>query len=248
MAKFDEDEKTQVKTPTMGHFYALIVALVVVLAAAGFMFYMLSSKLSGTEEKLSTETVKETGERSAQDKVLDSRVGALESAMTEAAKKIGGLTTTLDATRKELADLKNQTDQRLTELAAKMDENARATQAAIADLGKKIEDTRTEFAAKTDEINATLTRVKEDSQFIIAELGKKAEKAYMRFMERKLDEKITAVDAKVDTVKGDLEQQIGLTKQRIEQVVADMGQSIKKTVEESVKIDFVPSASDKEEE
>jgi len=247
MSDYDE-MKTGGVAPTLKHVYGLVAAIVVLLLAGGFMFYWVGARLSEADARLSDAVGKETTIRTDEARSLDARVVALETAMTEAAKKIAGLSTTLDATRKELLAAKTDADRRFTELSAKLDDQARQAQAALDAVAKKLEETRTELTQKTDEMNATLTRVKEDSQFIIAELGKKAEKAYMRFMERKLDEKITAVDTKVDGVKGDLEQQISFTKQRIEQVVADMGQSIKKTVEEQVKIDFVPSASDKEEE
>ena len=98
---------------------------------------------------------------------------------------------------------------------------------------------------KQDSLSDTVVAsINEDSKFIISELGKKAEKAYMKFMERKLKKQIGKVADMVDEVKGELEGKITATHDRIDKVTGELGTEIQKKVEERVNIEFVPSASD----
>lgn len=235
-------------TPTFGHFYVMLAVLLIAIAAAAAMFIMAWGRMGDLDKALKDTTAAEADARSAQVKTLENRTAALESGLADAVKRVAALESLLAATRKELVEARTEADRRLTELGKSLEDQARALEEAGVKLNGRIDETRTEFTKKTDDMNLALAKLQEDSTFIINELGKKAEKAYMRFMERKMNEKITEVSTKVDTVKTDLEDQITTTRQRIEQVVSDMGQSIKKTVEDTVKIDFVPSTTDDEEE
>jgi len=232
--------------PSFGHFYTLLVLVILVTGAAVFMFMTMSDSIVNLETRLSEvhETLKDSQTR--QGKKLKSQLGDFEVALGETNKRLAALSASLEEDRAQLMEFRTTTNGKLAELAKSLDDQAKALVDLSAEMSDKIELARSEFAEKHEKMNGIVVQIQEDSKFIISELGKKAEKAYMRFMERKLRKKIGAVSDKVDDVKTDLEQQIVSTRATIEEMAGNLDEEIKTKVEKHVKIDFVPSASDEE--
>jgi len=235
------------KTPTMGHFYVLLGLLVLIAAASGTGLFQLKSTAGDLETDL-TNTGKAFREaQETQGKTLSDRMAELEGALADTSRKLNSVAKELEDTRTELAAFRTQTQVKLSDAAKAQEEFSKSLDSSKLELNGRIDATRTEFGTTQEEMKTTVTQLKADADFIVAELGKKAEKAYMLFMERKLKKDIAGVSDKVDGVKTDLEQQIVSARDRIEEVAGGLGETIKKKVEEHVKIEFVPSAQDEEE-
>ncbi len=232
--------------PTFGHFYVLLGFLVLTVGGAAYLFVTQSKRADELQTQLdgARKELKEAQE--TQDRSLAGQLADLEAALGTTDKKAAALAGELEGLRQGFVDYKTQTDTTLADLRKGIDEQNKALAATAADLNGKIETARADFTRQVEETRTDVTQIKEDSKYIISELGKKAEKAYMKFMERKLKDQIAEVGTKVDTVKGELETQIQETRGRMDELALSMGQEIKKKVEEHVKIDFVPSATEEE--
>ncbi|MBM4353832.1 MAG: hypothetical protein FJ109_08560 [Deltaproteobacteria bacterium] len=232
--------------PTFGHFYVLLFFTVAAIAAAAYLFVGQDSQIEDLVTRLDGAR-KELGEaQESQGRSLNGQLADLEAALGATDKKLAGLASEVEGLRQGFVDYKTQTDATLADLRKGIDEQNKALAGAAADLNAKIEAARADYTRQFEETRADVVQIKEDSKYIISELGKKAEKAYMKFMERKLKDQIVEVGTKVDTVKGELESQIQLTRSRVEEIAVSMGQEIKKKVEEHVKIDFVPSTTEED--
>lgn len=241
----DEDTGTR-RGPGFGHFYILLLLVVLVGGAVGYLFYTLNLTIAGLETKLADVQQALSDDQASQAKKLKRGIGDLEIALEETNKRLGALSAALNDDRAALVDYRTQTDKALADIGKSLEDQTRALADLSTELTGKIEAGKAEFAEKNEQMNTVVAQIQDDSKYIIGELGKKAEKAYLRFMERKLRKKITGVSEKVDGVKGELELQIAATQERITEIAGGIGEEIKKKVEDHVKIDFVPSASDEE--
>ncbi len=236
--------------PGFGHFYTLLGLLVVVIAGAAFMFYSFNNRFEELVGSMSDHESKAAENLALQVKELGSRIDGLKAGLDETNGTLKSLAAEHDSTRKQFMAYKTDADSRLSELKGGLGDMAKALETRSAELDGKIESTKTELAEKHETMKTTVTQLNDDSQYIISELGKKAEKAYLKFMERKLKKQIVKVSDQVTEVKDELEGKIASTQQRIETVATEMGSTldnrIEKKVEEHVKIDFVPSSSDGE--
>jgi hypothetical protein len=239
--------------PSFGHFYVLVALILIIAGSVGYLFVA----LRGADDRLRTDLGDTAGTLQAaleqQQKTLKAHLVDLDVSLEKTGKKVDGLAADLGKLRGELGTMQTAMDARFAELQTKDTELAAQLQAKSEELATQIEVVRAGFAKEQESMNTMVAQIQDDSKYIVSELGKKAEKAYMRFMERKLKKKISAVSEKVDTVsekvdtvKGDLEQQIIATHTKITEMAGTVGETIKKKVEEHVKIDFVPSEMDEE--
>ena len=244
---FVEDEPTR-GGPGFGHFYTLLGLLVVVIAGAAFMFYSMNRQFEDLRDSISDHETKAAEELALQVRELGARLDGLKAGLDETNGALKGLSAQHDATRKQFMAYKTDADSRLSELSGGLEDQAKALETLSTELDGKIQTAKTELSEKHENMKTTVTQLNDDSQYIISELGKKAEKAYLKFMERKLKKQIVEVSDQVTEVKGELEEKIASTQQRIETVATEMGATldtrIEKKVEEHVKIDFVPSATE----
>jgi F0F1-type ATP synthase membrane subunit b/b' len=232
--------------PTFGHFYVLLFFFVAAVGGAAYLIITHSNRLDELKVQLDAARQELKEAQETQGRSLSGQLSDLETALGTTDKKLVALGGEVEGLRQGFVDYKTQTDTTLADLRKGIDEQNKALAAATADLNTKIDTARADFTRQVEETRTDVTQIKEDSKYIISELGKKAEKAYMKFMERKLKDQIAEVGTKVDTVKGELETQIQDTRTRVEEIAVSMGQEIKKKVEEHVKIDFVPSATEEE--
>ncbi len=232
--------------PRFAHFYTLVALILLVAGGMAYLFVQLKGADQAVRQELGDSATQLSGVLDQQQKVLKGHLSDLEATLQETRKEFSKLGTEVSQLRKELADHKAALALRLEALDAKDLELAQALRSEAATLAEKVEVARAEFAKDQEGIKTAVAQIQDDSKYIVSELGKKAEKAYMRFMERKLKKQIGAVSDKVDTVKGDLEQQIVATQTKIQEMAGSVGEAIKKKVEEHVKIDFVPSQMDED--
>ncbi len=239
--------------PSFGHFYVLVALILIIGGSVGYLFVA----LRGADDGLRTEIGHSSGNLQAaleqQQKTLKAHLVDLEVSLEKNGKKVDGLAADLGKLRGELGTMQAAMDARFEELKVKDAELAAQIQQKSEELATQIELVKAGFAKEQESMHTMVAQIQDDSKYIVSELGKKAEKAYMRFMERKLKKKITAVSEKVDvvsekvdTVKGDLETQIVATHTKIAEMAGTVGETIKAKVEEHVKIDFVPSEMDEE--
>lgn len=237
-------------TPRFAHFYILLALVLVAVGGAGYIFTLTYGQLADLNEALGRSEVKAADSLSEVVDAMKGRLDGLDGTDAQLRADLARLRTDLDATRQQIVALENKLSGQITEVKKSVDDLAAAVEAAKGEFGTKLETVQTELGQKHEQMAGKLTQLNDDSQYIISELGKKAEKAYLKFMERKLKKKIYAVSEKVDTVKGDLEQQLASTQTRIEEVATDIGktmtETIKKKVDEHVNIEFVPSTGDED--
>jgi HAMP domain-containing protein len=238
------DRKTS--RPGFAHFYSLVALILLVAGGMAYLFVQLKGADQTVRQELGESATQLTVALDQQQKVLKGHLSDLEVTLQETRKELGKLSSEVGQLRKEMADHKAAMTLRLDALEAKDLELAQALKTEAAALAEKVEVARAEFAKDQEGIKTVVAQIQDDSKYIVGELGKKAEKAYLRFMERKLKKQIGAVSDKVDTVKGDLEQQIVATQTKIQEMAGSVGETIKKKVEEHVKIDFVPSQMDED--
>ncbi len=239
--------------PSFGHFYVLVALILLVAGSVGYLFVALRGADANLRTELGDTAGSLEGALELQQKALQAHLADLEVNLEKSGKKLDALAAEVGKLRKDLGDYRAVVDASLAELQGKDAELAAQLKAKAEEFATQIEMTRAGFAKEQETMNTMVAQIQDDSKYIVSELGKKAEKAYMRFMERKLkkniaavSEKVDTVSAKVDTVKGDLEQQIIATHSKIAEMVGSVGETIKQKVEEHVKIDFVPSETDEE--
>jgi len=224
-----------------------------VAGSVGYLFVALRGADDGLRTEMGETAGTLQGALEQQQKALQAHLTDLEVTLEKTGKKVDGLTSELTRLRSDLGTFQTAMDSRLEELKSEDAKLAAALKTRSDELATQIELVRAGFAKEQEAMHTMVAQIQDDSKYIVSELGKKAEKAYMRFMERKLKKKITAVSEKVDTVsekvdtvKGDLEQQIIATHTKITEMAGTVGETIKQKVEEHVKIDFVPSEMDEE--
>ena len=235
------------KGPAFAHFYVLLTLILLVAGGFIYMVLELQGKDNTIRDDLTAVNTALAGSQEKLGKKLGVHLADLEVTLDANHKQLDVLRGDVDKLRAEFVEYRTTSETRLTDLSKALEEQHQELTARVAELKDGIALVRADFGKETETIRGTVNQIQDDSKFIISELGKKAEKAYMRFMERKLKKQITAVSEKVDDVKGNLEQQITSTRDEIARMAGDVGESIKKQVEEHVKIDFVPSATDEEE-
>lgn len=241
------------RSPSFGHFYVLVALVLLVAGSVGYLFVALRGADDGLRSEMGETAGNFQGALELQQKTLQANLADLEVSLTKTGKELASLTTEVGKLRGDLGSFRTTVDARLEELNGKNAQLATQLKAQGEKFATQIEVVRAGFAKEQESMNTMVAQIQDDSKYIVSELGKKAEKAYLRFMERKLKKKITAVSEKVDTVsekvetvRGDLEQQIVATHTKIAEMAGAVGETIKQKVEEHVKIDFVPSEMDED--
>jgi chromosome segregation ATPase len=236
--------------PSFAHFYILLALVLIAVGGAGYIFTLTYGQLADLSDTLGRSEVKAADSLSEVVDAMKGRLDGLDGTDAQLRADLARLRTELDTTRQQIVALESKLSGQITEVKKSVDDLSAAVETARGEFGSKLDTVKTELGQKHEQMAGKLTQLNDDSQYIISELGKKAEKAYLKFMERKLKKKINAVSEKVDTVKGDLEQQLASTQTRIEEVATDIGktmtETIKKKVDEHVNIEFVPSTNDEE--
>lgn len=236
--------------PAFSHFYVLLALVLISVGGAGYVFTTMYAQMTDLKDALQHTELKSSDARTEMVDAMKTRLDSLDALDAQLKADLARLRGDLDATRTLLVALDNKLAGQMTDIKKSIEDLTAALESTKGDFGTKLETARTELGQKHDQMAGKVAQLHDDSQYIISELGKKAEKAYLKFMERKIQKKIDKVSEKVDTVKGDLEQQIVTAKTRIEAVAVDLGKamndSIKKKVEEHVNIEFVPSTNDQE--
>ena len=240
--------------PNKGPGYPLFVGLLILVvflgAGLGFVYNSFSNRVSDLEkalqtmeEKSATQLNQAVGTVNEQLTALDAQDQALRTAELPKRDK------EIKALREEVLELKTHLTKELADLDTLTKDRLKTLETRLLELDDKLAQATVEWTTKQDEFVTTVSGIKKDSDYIIEELGKKAEKAYMKFMERKLRKKITAVSEDVKTVKGDLETRIAQTERKVDEVAEGLTKKVESTVKKQVKehntSGFEPSVQDK---
>jgi hypothetical protein len=240
-------KSTQRKVPSFGHFYTLLALILIIVGGVGLLYHKIGLDNQELRDQLADLNAVLKTAQEKQGKKLSGQITAVDVALEESNKRISALQEVLDQSRTDFVEFRTATEKTLGEIHKQQEDIRKAMALSSEELGVKIEQNKAEFARRQEGFDTVVAAINEDSKFIISELGKKAEKAYMKFMERKLKKQIGKVADMVDEVKGELEQKIVSTHERIDKVTGELGTEIQKKVEERVNIEFVPSSSDGEE-
>ncbi len=252
-----EEFSSSAVPPRKGPGYPLFVGLLILVvflgAGLGFVYNTFSSRVSDMEKTLQAMEEKAATQLNQAVVAVNEQLTALEA--EDQALRTAELPKRdreLKALREEVLELKTNLTKELADLDTLTKDRLKTLEARLIELDDKLAKASVEWTTKQDEFTTTVAGIKKDSDYIIEELGKKAEKAYMKFMERKLRKKITAVSEDVKTVKGDLETRIAQTERKVDEVAEGLTQKVESTVKRQVKehntIGFEPSVQDKNEE
>jgi uncharacterized phage infection (PIP) family protein YhgE len=230
---------------------ALVVAIVALLASLGGLFFAhtrvqtLSDLLdrrnrdlaAGHESALTTLS----GRLDAHHAGLETAAGAVEQLERKVKDLDGQLAALSSDTNNRLAELDRSVKNLILERIAPMEEHLR-------EVDDRLKVTREEFQKKQDASAEVVERISKDSEFIIGELGKKAEKAYLTFMERKLKKQISEVADDVSGAKEEFRTGLADTQQKLTQLGRDIDRRVQTSVRKEVRkentIDFEPAEKD----
>lgn len=230
----------------------LLVLAIVGGGVAGFFGHRRISALEQALAKAAAERAtlahnhaKETGDLAAATvdykTLTDSRFLAIENQQKELARQIQDLDADVG---NRIAEL----DRKVRTLVA---ERITPVEEGLKELDSKLGATRAEFLKNQEANDAVVGQIKKDTDYIVEELGKKAEKAYMLFMERKLKKQIGAVGEDVEAAKTEFREGLSRTEQKVEKLGRDIERkvqsSVKKEVQKQDTIDFEPADQDEPE-
>ena len=229
-------------------FVIVLLALAGGTAVLGYYAMDLSKRIGDLETgktALEAEMAKASQVVKTEDGRLADRIGAVEGRLPGIDERIGEVAEALETFRKEVQVARAETDQKLAGLKEQLDlKEANLTQLigqVRTDLDRTKQDT--ELQRKTYE--KQVGQVSDDFEYIKEELGKKAEKSYLKFLKRDLTKKIDGIAKDVVTVRTDLESKITQTEQRVSKKFDELDTKVEVTVEKKVEkataMDFVPT-------
>ncbi len=246
----NDDMPTQLDSKAKGVSPAVTYALVAVVVLLTVALIGIAMSFNG---KIGTLNGELTAAQQAQ-KVT-------ESQLADAVKQINDQIVALDKRDQELAletkkvkealaeadtrfgEYKTAQETRLAELLKSLEEIQVALRTTGKELDSKLQAAKQEMGTKNEEIDTKVTDLKKDKEFLVTELAKKAEKAYVNFVEKKLNKQIGEVSGRLDEVDG----KVVDTQNRLDKMGSDMNKAIKDQVDEKVKLDFQPANPPKPE-
>ncbi|GEM_PF-5515640 len=248
MSYKDDEITTQVQQPRKGVSFASFIGVVVivVLLAGALVASVVSlkgsiSELGGALEE--SKKANSTLEVALADAVnaVNEQMLALDKRDKELAQEIRKVQQAVTDNQAALAEYKTSQEARVSELLRSLEEIHLALRTTGKEIDSKIAAAREELGTQNMEIGGRVDELKKDKEYLVTELAKKAEKAYVTFIEKKLKKEIGAVSGKIDGVKEELEGKIDETKGKVDRLGSDMNKAIKESVDQRVKLDFKPS-------
>jgi len=229
-------------------FVIISLALAGGLAVLGYYSVNLSRRidaLDAEKKTLAADMAKASKASKAEDGRLADRVRAVEDRLPDIDERIGEVAEALETFRKEVKIAGVEADQKIAGVKEQLDLKESNLTRLVGDVRTDLERTKqdTELQRKTYE--KQVGQVNDDFEYIKEELGKKAEKAYLRFLKRDLHKKMDGIAADVVKVRGDLETKITETEERVTMKLDELDTQVEETVEKKVEkataMDFVPT-------
>ncbi len=258
MGKFDIDLNDDLDdnelTPRKGApvllwvFVIFTLALAGGLAVLGYYSMNLSKRIDGLEGEKKTmeaDMTKASQSSKAEDGLLADRIRAVEDRLPGIDERIGEVAEALETFKKEVKIAQVEADQKLTALKEQLDLKESNLTQLISQVRTDLDRTKQDADLQRKTYAKQVGQVSEDFEYIKEELGKKAEKAYLRFLKRDLNKKIDGIAKDVVTVRTDLETKLTETEQRVAKKFDELDTQVEATVEKKVEkataMDFVPT-------
>ncbi len=257
MGKFDDIDLSEERddiAPKKGAPALVWVMVIVLLALAagtavlGYYAMNLSKRIDGLEADKTTmaaEMAKASQSSKAEDGKLATRVADIESRLPGIDERIGEVAEALETFRKEVKVAQAEADQKLAGLKEQVDLKESNLTQLIGQVRTDLDRTKQDAEVQRKTYATQVGQVNEDFEYIKEELGKKAEKAYLRFLKRDLNKKIDGIAKDVVTVRSDLETKITETESRVTKKFDELDTQVEATVEKKVEkataMDFVPT-------
>jgi len=229
-------------------FVILTLALAGGLAVLGYYSMNLSKRIDGLETEKKTmegDMAKSSQSSKAEDGRLADRIRALEDRLPGVDERIGENAEALETFKKEVTVAGAETDQKLAGRKEQLDLKESNLTERIGQVRTDLDRSKQDAELERKTYAKQVGQVNDDFEYIKEELGKKAEKAYLKFLKRDLNKKIDGIAKDVVNVRSDLETKITETEQRVEKKFDDLDTQVEATVEKKVEkataMDFVPT-------
>lgn len=250
----DEMDERDVTGPKKGTpalvwvFVIIILGLAAGTAVLGYYAMNLSKRIDGLETDKKTmegELAKASQSSKAEDGKLAERVRAVEARLPGIDERIGEVAEALETFRKEVKVAQAETDQKLAAAKEQLELKESNLTQLIAQVRTDLDRARQDAEVQRKTYATQVGQVNDDFEYIKEELGKKAEKAYLKFLKRDLNKKIDGIAKDVVTVRSDLESKLTETEQRVAKKFDELDTQVEATVEKKVEkataMDFVPT-------
>lgn len=238
-----EEKKTVNAKPTgLTEGAAKLPLILIVVLAACLIFvwiqgYRTASRLDELSKKLTAESEAVRADVSRLDKDLSALSAKVETIAGAATKLSESLTNVEKALGRNVVE----TQEKLEQLKAEQGK----TIAQVSDgVGVVTEDLRVLKEASESErsrMQKKLGLVNDDFNYIKEELGKKAEKSYLKFLKRDLMSEITGVSENLETYKTEVEGKFQAADQKIQVLGDTIETKISDKVKQASRLDFVAS-------
>ncbi|MFH1529390.1 MAG: hypothetical protein ABIK09_01505 [Pseudomonadota bacterium] len=261
MGKFDDIDLSEERddvAPRKGApalvwvFVILTLALAGGLAVLGYYAMNLSKRIDGleTEKKaMEGDIAKSSLSSKSEDGRLADRIRAVEDRLPGVDERTGEIAEALETFRKEVRVSDAEAEQKLAALKEQLDLKESNLAQLVGQVRTDLDRTRQDADLERKTYAKQVGQVNDDFEYIKEELGKKAEKAYLKFLKRDLNKKIDGIAKDVVNVRSDLETKITETEQRVAKKFDDLDTQVEATVERKVEkataMDFVPTEEGK---
>jgi flagellar basal body-associated protein FliL len=250
----DEMETRDASAPKKGApalvwvFVIIILGLAAGTAVLGYYAMNLSKRIDGLETEKQTmeaDMAKASQASKAEDGKLADRLRAVEARLPGIDERIGEVAEGLETFRKEIKVAQAEADQKLAAVKEQLELKESNLTQLIGQVRTDLDRTKQDAEIQRKTYATQVGQVNEDFEYIKEELGKKAEKAYLKFLKRDLTKKIDGIAKDVVTVRADLEDKLTQTEQRVAKKFDELDTKVEVTVEKKVEkataMDFVPT-------
>jgi DNA anti-recombination protein RmuC len=211
--------------------------LLAVLVAVGLFFLWQVQRSSN--EGLTKALADETASRKISEEALKKQFSEFGQRLELVSASAQKLAEDKDALEKALALNKE-------ELAAKVEELRQTARQEIAAVGEGVNSVKDDFRnlretsdTEKGRMNKKLTQVDDDFNYIKDELGKKAEKSYLKFLKRDLMNEIGQVSENLDSYKTEVDGKLKTTDEKLQLMGSALEQRVDRKVGEATKLNFV---------
>ena len=229
-------------------FVVISLALAGGLALLGYSAMNLSKRIDGLESDkvaMAAELAKSSQASQVEDGRLEDRVRKVEGRLSGIDERIGEVLEALEGFKREVKVAQAEADQKLAGLKDQLDLKESNLTQLVGQVRTDLDRTKQDADLHRKTYATQVGQVSDDFEYIKEELGKKAEKSYLRFLKRDLTKKMDGIAKDVVQVRTDLEEKISETEvmvtKKFEEFDTSVEAKVEKTVEKATAMDFVPT-------